>query len=158
LKVKAITIWHGLELGGTSLVDIDQEIKIKATPERVYGALTTAAGIKSWYTPRVVGDGSVTSVWHFSFSGRPEFRWQILGSVPMRHVAWKCVQGPGDSVGTTATFDISPTSDGRTLLEFSHAGWPGTHGNYRKCNTLWGILLHHLRQYAETGKSAPHFD
>jgi uncharacterized protein YndB with AHSA1/START domain len=61
-------------------------------------------------------------------------------------------------VGTTATFTLTKTDDGRTLVEHVHAGWPGTHGNFRKCNTTWGVLLHHLRQYAETGDAAPAFE
>ena len=39
-----------------------------------------------------------------------------------------------------------------------HAGWPGTHGNFRKCNTTWGVLLHHLRDYVETGDAATAFE
>jgi hypothetical protein len=44
---------------------------------------------------------------------------------------------------------------GRTLIEFAHRGWPHTDGNFRKCNTQWAILLHHLRDFVETGKAAP---
>jgi hypothetical protein len=54
-------------------------------------------------------------------------------------------------------FELSPADHGRTLVECTHAGWPGTHGNYRKCNTLWGVLLHHLKRYAETGTAMPAF-
>ena len=55
-------------------------------------------------------------------------------------------------------FTLTKTDDDRTLLEHVHAGWPGTHGNFRKCNTTWGVLLHHLRDYAETGNPAPAFE
>jgi hypothetical protein len=72
-------------------------------------------------------------------------------------VVWLCTKGPGDSVGTTATFLIS-TSDDRTLLELKHSGWPGTHGNFRKCNTIWAVLLHHIQQYVQTGTPATAFD
>jgi hypothetical protein len=27
-----------------------------------------------------------------------------------------------------------------------------------KCNTYWGVLLHHLRQYVETGTPRPAFE
>jgi hypothetical protein len=60
-------------------------------------------------------------------------------------------------VGTTATFLITPHGD-RTFLELKHSGWPGTHGNFRKCNTIWGVLLHHIQQYVQTGTPAPAFD
>ena len=81
----------------------------------------------------------------------------ITASEPLTRVQWRCTRGPGDSVGTTATFTIAPVGE-RTLLELQHAGWPGTHGNFRKCNTTWGVLLHHLRDYAESGDAAPAFE
>ena len=28
-------------------------------------------------------------------------------------------------------------------------------GNFDKCNSLWGMMLHHLRTYVEKGKVAP---
>jgi hypothetical protein len=124
---------------------------------RCFKLFTTVNGIKSWQTPYVEGSGHVGSEWRFSFDKRPEFRWKIQASEPGKHVSWKCVKGPGDSAGTTVAFDISPTDGGRVLLSCIHTGWPGTHGNYRKCNTTWGVLLHHLKQYVETLQPAPAF-
>ncbi len=72
-------------------------------------------------------------------------------------VEWQCVAGPGHSVGTVARFQLSLSDGGRTLVEFSHAGWPDADDNLRKCNTLWAILLFHLKKYLEVGKAAPAF-
>ena len=137
--------------------EIDHEIKVSAPPERVFAALTTLDGVKGWHTPNASGDGSVGSEWVFTFADHPEFSWEVTQSDAPSRVVWRCTRGPGDSVGTTATFVITPV-DERTLLELQHAGWPGTHGNFRKCNTTWGVLLHHLRGYAESGDPAPAFD
>ncbi len=60
--------------------------------------------------------------------------------------------------GMSIAYTIADGPLGRTLVEHVHAGWPGTHGNFRKCNTTWGVLLHHLRDYVETGNAAPAFD
>jgi uncharacterized protein YndB with AHSA1/START domain len=139
------------------MAEINHEIKIKAAPDRVFAALTTVEGLKSWHSAHVEGHVSVGRVLKFVHSGKPTFRWEITELDAPKRVAWQCVEGPGDSVGTRAIFELSPTDDGRTLVECAHMGWPGTHGNYRKCNTLWGILLHHLKQYAETDKAAPAF-
>jgi uncharacterized protein YndB with AHSA1/START domain len=136
---------------------IDHELKIDAPPEQVYEALTTLEGVKGWHNPTVTGSGEVGTEWVFSFADHPEFGWEVTASdVPCR-VVWRCTRGPGDSVGTTVTFTIVPANE-RTLLELQHAGWPGTHGNFRKCNTTWGVLLHHLRGYVETGDAAPAFE
>lgn len=138
--------------------EIDHEIRIAAAPERVYAALTTPDGLRGWHNPDVSGDGSVGSEWVFTFADHPEFGWEVAASEAPSHVVWRCTRGPGDSVGTTAAFRIGPVDDGRSLLELTHGGWPGTHGNFRKCNTTWGVLLHHLRDFAETGVVAPAFE
>jgi uncharacterized protein YndB with AHSA1/START domain len=138
--------------------EIEHEIKIDATPDRVFTALTTLDGVKGWHNPTVSGTGEVGSEWVFSFADHPEFGWEVVRSEPLNSVVWRCTRGPGDSVGTTATFTLTQTEDGRTRIEHVHAGWPGTHGNFRKCNTTWGVLLHHLRDYVETGSAAPAFE
>lgn len=140
------------------MAEIVHEITIAATPAQVYAALTTADGMRSWHTPLAEGSGAVGTVWAFTFTGRAEFDWEITASEPDERVEWKCVKGPGDSVGTTASFTIAPTRDRRTLVRLVHAGWPGTHGNFVKCNTIWGALLHHLQRYAETGQPATAFN
>jgi uncharacterized protein YndB with AHSA1/START domain len=136
--------------------EIDHEIRIAATQEKIYAALTTLDGVTGWHTPTATGTGEVGSEWVFSFADHPEFGWEVLESSPNR-VVWRCTRGPGDSVGTTATFTLSPLGE-RTLVELQHAGWPGTHGNFRKCNTTWGVLLHHLRDYVETDTAATAFE
>jgi uncharacterized protein YndB with AHSA1/START domain len=137
--------------------EIDHELKIDAPPGRVYAALTTLEGVKGWHNPTVTGSGEVGTEWVFTFADHPEFGWEVTASDAPSRVVWRCTRGPGDSVGTTATFTVA-AAGARTLLELQHAGWPGTHGNFRKCNTTWGVLLHHLRDYVETGVVAPAFD
>ena len=137
--------------------EIDHELKIDAPPERVYAALTTLEGVKGWHNPTVTGSGEVGTEWVFSFAEHPEFGWEVTASDAPSRVVWRCTRGPGDSGGTTATFTVA-AAGARTLLELQHAGWPGTHGNFRKCNTTWGVLLHHLRDYVETSDVAPAFE
>jgi len=139
------------------MAEINHEIKIAAAPEKVFAALTKAEGLKGWQSAHVEGDGSHSKPWRFEFAERPTFRWEVTESVSPKRVVWRCVEGPGDAVGTGVTVQLSGADRGRTLVEFAHTGWPGTDGNYRKCNTYWGVLLHHLKQYVETGVPRPAF-
>ena len=139
------------------MADIEHEIKIDAPPDRVFHAVTTAGGLKSWKTPDVSGTGAIGDDWLFEFPGRPRFSWRVVDSLPARRVEWRCIEGPGESAGTSVAFELAPEGDGGTFLTCRHAGWPGPHGNFRKCNTTWGILLHHLRQFVETDTAAPAF-
>jgi uncharacterized protein YndB with AHSA1/START domain len=139
------------------MAEINHEIKIAAPPERVFNALTTVNGLCSWYTAQIEGGTGVGNTLVFRFEGRPTFRWQVERIEPPTHVEWRCVEGPSDAKGTTVTFAVLPTGDGRSLVELAHRGWPGTHGNFRKCNTYWGMLLHQLQQHVEKGTSQPVF-
>ncbi|WP_437200995.1 SRPBCC family protein [Planctomicrobium sp. SH664] len=135
---------------------IEHEIKLSATPDQISRALTAPEGLRSWKNRTAIGNGQLGSVWIFRYENGIEFQWKIAVSNP-HQVVWECISGPGDSAGTIAEFTLHPLPDGRTLLTCSHQGWPTTAGNYRRCNTAWAILLHHLKTYVETGRSSPAF-
>lgn len=134
---------------------IEHEIKVRASQDVVFAALSTPAGMRGWHSIDVQGSGAVGSEWHLRAAGAPDFVWLITASQPNTLVAWECTAGPGNSVGTTAEFQLSETPDGRTLVVQSHRGWSDPGDNFRKCNTLWGGLMHHLREYVETQEQAP---
>jgi len=135
------------------MAEIRHEIKVRAAPDRIREALTSAAGLEAWHGGRVtVAHGA----WRFEFAdAAPTFRWAVEPAKLGNEVVWRCLEGPGDSIGTEASFKISSADKGRVLIEFTHRGWPHTGGNFHKCNTQWAILLHHLRKYLETGKGDP---
>ncbi len=135
--------------------EINHEIKTNATQAKVYEALSTVQGLKSWYSGKAEGDGKA---WRFAHADHPVFRFEVSQALPPNAVEWRCIEGPNDSAGTTVSFRLSPAAKGRTLIELAHKGWPGTHGNFKKCNTYWGVLLHHLKKYVETGVAGPAFD
>lgn len=135
------------------MTNIDHEIKIEASPEKVSQALLNLNELKAWHTARIEGrPGGVLS---FNGTDKPAFLWKIIENEPHKLITWECMDGPGDSIGTKAIYSLSKTGDGRTLVELQHTSWPDQEGNFRKCNTLWGVLLHHLKTYVETGKQVP---
>jgi uncharacterized protein YndB with AHSA1/START domain len=73
--------------------EIDHEIKISATPERVFAALSTLDGIKGWHTPTATGTGEVGTEWIFSFADHPQFGWEITASDDPGRVVWRCTRG-----------------------------------------------------------------
>jgi len=134
------------------MAEIHHEIKLRAAPARIRETLSNVADLEAWHGGKV---SLVDGVLRFDFADDgPTFRWAVERTGP-DEVLWKCVQGPGDSVGTEASFKISAADKGRAIVEFVHRGWPHTGGNFRKCNTQWAVLLHHLRQFLETGKAEP---
>ena len=88
---------------------------------------------------------------------REPFRWRFAKLSPNTRVRWECVEGPGAAAGTTVTFRLTETPEGQTLVECDREGLAGSHEAFTTCNTLWGILMGHLKNYAETAKPAPAF-
>ncbi|HWJ73971.1 MAG TPA: SRPBCC domain-containing protein [Kaistia sp.] len=135
---------------------LHHEIVISGTSEAVRQALGTAEGIRGWNTPLVQGTGALGTEWILEYPNRPDFAWRIDLDGP-EEILWTCTKGPGDAVGTTARFVIDPQVDGRVRLHVTHGGWPHDEANFTKCNTLWGALLDHLREYVQSEQPEPAF-
>jgi len=132
---------------------IEHEIKISATPDRIFAALSDAEDLEGWEGGKVTLKGDVIEI---VYPGGPTFRWRTR-RVGDTAIAWRCLDGPGQSPGTEVRFDVSPADRGRSLVELTHFGWRDTGGNYRKCNTHWGALLHGLKAWIEAGRRSAHF-
>jgi uncharacterized protein YndB with AHSA1/START domain len=151
LEAAAVHLAAGSLVSGHSL---RHAVNIAADHGKVRTALSTLDGLKGWTMAEVSGGGGVGSNWSLKYPGGPTFVWEITAQDDHK-ISWKCVEGPGDSTGTTVTFNLGTTPHGRVHLTFDHAGWPRKEGNFDKCNSLWGMMLHHLRSYVEKGKVAP---
>jgi uncharacterized protein YndB with AHSA1/START domain len=123
---------------------IQHEIKIAAPRKQVLEALTRGSRLARWHGAEV--DDSQKGELNFTYPSGTSFRWKIIGATPDR-IIWECLEGPGNSVGTRASFEVRDLEDGRTVLAFEHSGWNATDPNRHKCNTLWGQLLHQLQQH-----------
>lgn len=139
------------------MATIEHEITINASPEKIYTALNTVNGLKSWHSAQIEGECQLNHTIVTKGKDKPTFVWKIITLEPNHRLVWECIEGPGNSVGTQAAYSLLLQEDGRVIVECSHMDWPDKQGNFRKCNTLWGILLHHLKNYVETGKATPTF-
>ncbi len=129
-------------------------VNIKADAAKIHTALTTLEGLKGWTMAEVSGAAGVGGKWTLKYADGPKFVWEVSEQGADK-IVWKCVEGPGDAPGTSVTFGFEKTPHGRVHLTFAHSGWPHQKGNFEKCNALWGMMLHHLKAYAEHGKTAP---
>lgn len=136
------------------MTDITHDIAINAKPDTLYQALTSAQGLKSWFTLQVSGSGKVGTIWELSFTDQPSFKWEIIAADP-QYIAWKCIQGPGNAAGTQVEFKLTPKTDNQTILTISHRGWEANDPKLAKCIEIWRTLMNHLQQYCEMGKPEP---
>ena len=140
------------------MANILHRITIDAAPDRVFDALTLSEGLQSWWTRDSSATPEMGSVAVFKFlQGTIVFRMRVEELVPGKRVAWLCLGDPQAWEKTQLTWDLEFTESGGTDLRFAHRGWASMEGEYPRCNTTWGHLMHLLKAYAEGKPVEPHF-
>ena len=136
--------------------DIMHRIKIPAPPEQVYQALTTADGIRNWWTRDAELDQQTGGIGEFRFCGRRFVaRVKVDELTPPTRVGWTVTNAAWD--GNTIQFDLE--ADGsNSWLSFTHRGFSKADQGYAGATTRWGYYLLSLRRYLQTGKGMPNPD
>ena len=133
------------------------QIQIKASAEKVYAAITTEPGLSGWWTGDTVAQPQVGTIAGFGFSNRATlFRMQIVELKPNRRVVWHCLGDIDEWAGTKLIWELSEI-DNATELRFAHRQWRSTKAWFALCNTTWGALMYHLKEYAEGKSPGPLF-
>ena len=135
------------------MADIRHRVGIGASPDTTYRALSTTEGLSGWWTRKVEGDPAVGSRLRFLF-GDDATEMEVTDLVPGQRVAWRCVGGPDEWVGTDLTFDLS-TSGNETVVLFTQAGWREPVPFMHHCSTKWAVFLLGLKAGLEGGAAMP---
>jgi uncharacterized protein YndB with AHSA1/START domain len=137
--------------------DMHHEIHIQAPVNKVYCAIATQEGLRSWWTADSVVESREEGSAEFGFFKRATlFRMRITEMVPNTRVVWKCLGETDEWKGTELTWDLSKNEDG-TALRFKHGGWKSVGGHFGLCNSTWGMLMYRLKDYAEGGNPGPYW-
>ena len=129
---------------------------MSAPLSRVSAAVATADGISQWWTSAGVQGESKEGAELSLLFGQPDPAavMEVTLLDPLRHVAWTCVGGADEWIGTTLAFDLSP-SDDETVVMFSHADWSDSSEFMAHCSARWAYFLLSMRSYVETGRGTP---
>jgi len=136
---------------------ITRVTRVKATPERVFEAITTAQGISKWWTRDVQLDSAVGGVGEFAFFERKVVtKVRIDALQPPRRVAWTTLESnaPGGWRGTTIMFDLR-ADGGETVISFAHRGFKEANEGFERVTSGWAYYLESLKQFLETGQGTP---
>ncbi|HEY6423341.1 MAG TPA: SRPBCC domain-containing protein [Pseudonocardiaceae bacterium] len=115
--------------------ELRKEIALPATPEQVWEAIATGAGLAAWFMPMEVNpDRADVTVWE-----------------PPRHLA---IRTPEGEDGSTDAFEylIEGRDKGSTVLRFVHSGVLGDdwRDEYESmASGGWDMYLHTLAQYLQ---------
>jgi len=134
------------------------QMNVKATPETIYRAISTAGGLQAFWTSDSKAEPKVGSIASFGFGG-PTQRMRIDELVPGKRVKWTGLNDFPNWDKTTVSWDIAAAEKGETSVTFRHADWPASvsQDDLGSINYTWGLVVERLKQYAESGKPNPLF-
>ena len=143
-----------------------QDLVLEAPPAAVYAALTTAAGLKAWWTQDCDVPPGVGASLVFRF-GPNRKQMQVERLVPGAEVAWLCTGAHiavgeltrrDEWVGTRLVFRLEPSGDGHTRLQFAHLGLVPQFACFAMCSAGCQHFLASLAQYCRTGHGTLYVD
>ncbi len=130
-------------------------LRIHASPEDVFDALTTEVGLAGWWSTVVKAGTGVGGHVRFTFHGDFHPVMQVTALVPARKVGWRCVDGHDKWLDNTFSFTLDPR-EGETQLEFvQEYARELSNEDYGTYNFNWGYYLNSLKLLCETGEGTP---
>lgn len=130
------------------MLEVNQDIKIQAKFEKVFKAISTIQGLRSWYYENIEGEAKLNGAIVLRKYGKTALKWKIV-EVTATTIAWECVEGTDEVLATKLVFTLSKIDNENTLLNLSHTQWKEQETNFMKNDRLWAILLENLKIYTE---------
>jgi uncharacterized protein YndB with AHSA1/START domain len=134
-------------------------LKIRAAQDTIYQAVSTADGIRNWWTRDVALDPRLGGTGEFGFYDHRMFiKVKVAELRPPERVVWDVAASTGGVFdGTRISFDLT-AENGVTSLLFAHRGLASGASNIASATTRWGFYLLSLKRYLDGGKGAPNPD
>jgi len=143
------------------MADIVHLVRINASPEAVYEALTTSQGVASWWTREARVDARVGGVGELAFyGGKAVTKLMVVALELEAAVVWRVTSAPaapGGWEGTTISFRLR-RDGGDTVVGFAHEGFAEAGEGRSICSTGWAYYLLSLKRHLEIGAGMPHPD
>jgi len=132
------------------------QVRIQASLEAVYRALTTEEGLRAWWIGDSVAEPRVGAVAEFRYGDNgPLLRMRISELVPESRVVWECLGEDEEWKGTRIVWQLK-AAEGATDVVLNHTDWVSNEGSFGTCNAIWGSSLYRLKGFTE-GKSPDPF-
>ncbi len=140
IAVLPAAVSSGATLGkNDAMHDIMHLIKIYAASERVYRAITTADGIREWWTRDAAIEPRVGAAGEFGFyAKRFVAKLTVEELDPVARVRWKVTNLAWQ--GNDIEFNLKTDGNGTNLL-FAHRGFPRADEGFASATTRWGFYL-----------------
>jgi len=139
------------------MADLLHSVPVDASPKKVYDAVATQEGMRSWWTRDTQMETRVGGKAEFGFDRRGMvFRMVVDALEPGKRIRLSCSGDHPEWAGTTLEWKIEPSSNG-AVLNFIHRGWREITPFAASCNSTWGELMYRFKNYVEGRKPGPHW-
>lgn len=133
---------------------------IRATPEKVFQALTDGEVTRQYWGHRNLSDWKTGSSWqHQRLSdGGADIVGQVIETSPPKRlvISWADPDHAADPAKVSrVTFEIEPYKDDSVKLIVSHTELEPGSGMERGISRGWPVVLSALKSFLETGKATP---
>ena len=136
--------------------DYQATIRVKASPDALFGALTTVSGLAAWWNP-VTGSGETGGELRFIMNAPEPLVIHVDEATRPATVRWIVTDCPflPDWIGTRPTFTITPLDGQTSELHFHHHGLNQELECIDMCTRSWDHYMTSLRDYLEAGHGSP---
>jgi uncharacterized protein YndB with AHSA1/START domain len=137
--------------------DVFHNFPIKGSLAQVFRAISTPAGLDSWWSLRSAGEPGPGAEYKLVFG--PDYEWLAVVSryLPNTEFELELTRADSDWQGTRLGF-LLEMKDGVTQVRFQHLGWPEENDHYRISCYCWAMYLRLLKRYVEHGEVVPYDD
>ena len=139
------------------MADIFNHFPIQASVKKVFQAVSTPAGLDTWWTKSSSGQAEEGGKYELGFGPGYDWRAVVSRSVPDKEFELEIVSADDDWRGTRVGFFLDEDA-GVTQVRFHHTGWPESNDHYRVSCYCWPMYLRLLRRQVEHGEVVPYED
>lgn len=135
--------------------DILHRLPVRSPIGRVFDMFATPAGLNEWWTLGAHGVAAHGETYVLDFG--PGYRWTalVVAIDAPRWIEWEIVEADEDWSGTRVGARLAE-HDGRTVVDFYHAGWRHANEHHRTSSCCWAQYLRILRRFVEHGERVPY--
>jgi uncharacterized protein YndB with AHSA1/START domain len=136
--------------------DYQTTVRVKASPDALFDALTTTTGLAAWWNP-ATGSGQTGGELRFIMNAPEPLVIHVDEAARPISVRWTVTDCPflPDWIGTTPTFTITRIADDTSELHFHHQGLNEKLECIDMCTRSWNHYMTSLRDYLEVDRGSP---
>jgi len=140
----------------SATADYQTTIRVKASPDALFDALTTVTGLAAWWNP-ATGSGETGGELRFIMNTPEPLVIHVDEATRPTSVRWTVTDCPflPDWIGTRPTFTITPVDGGTSELHFRHQGLSEELECIDMCTRSWNHYMTSLGDYLEVGRGSP---